>query len=127
MSEAARVPLKFKTKKHVVKQLFKLKPGVEYYFTFKGPMHVGKKIDDAKEPATLADVVDLNTGEFGQIICAKLVRDALTDAYANDTYVGKSFAIELMRVPEKRYNMLKTFIEIEPEEAPKAPAAGARK
>jgi hypothetical protein len=114
-------------KKHVTKQLFKLKPGVEYYFQFKGPMHVGKKIDDAKEPAILADVVDLSTGEFGQIICAKLVRDALNDAYANDTYVGKSFAVELMRVPEKRYNMLKTFIEIEAEEAPKPQAAGARK
>ena len=119
MSEA-RVPLKFKTKKHVVKQLFKLKPGVEYYFTFKGPMHTGKKVDDQKEPAVLADVVNLDTGELGQIICPKLIRDALAENYTGESYVGKSFAIELMRVPEKRYNLLKTFNEIEPEEAPKA-------
>lgn len=123
--DTERVPLKFKTKKHVVKQLFKMKPGQEYYFKFTGPMHVGKKIDDAKEAATLADVVELTTGELGQIICAKLLREALIESYTGDSYVGKSFAIELARVPEKRYNMLKTFNEIEMDEAPKAEPAKA--
>jgi len=109
---------KFKVKRHVVKQLFKIKPGVEYYLLFTGKMHIGKKIEDNKEAATLADVTNLATGEIGQIICPKLIRDALSEEYPSDSYVGKAFAIELMRVPDKRYNLLRTFIEIEPDEAP---------
>jgi hypothetical protein len=120
MAEVTKVPFTFKTKKFVVKQLFKIKPGVEYYFKATGPMHIGKQIDDQKEAATLMDVIDLPTGELGQIICGKLLRDSLAENYPNHSYVGKAFCIELMKVPEKRYNMLKTFNEIDLDEAPKA-------
>lgn len=122
MAEAQKIPFTFKTKKVVVKQLFKMKPGVEYYFKLTGPMHIGRQIDDQKEAATLMDVIDLPTGELGQIICPKLIRDALNEGYTNNSYVGKAFAIELMKVPEKRYNLLKTFNEIDVDEAPKVAA-----
>jgi hypothetical protein len=119
-------PPKFKRKAIVVRPLFKMRPGVEYYFKLVGPFHLGKKIDDSKEPATLCNVVDLTTGEEGQIICGKLLREQIAESYPNDSFVGKSFAMEFMRVPDKRYNVIKTLNEIEPEEAQtSAPKSGA--
>lgn len=108
---------KFKVRKMIERQLFKIKPGIEYYFKLSAPMYVGKKIDDQKEAATLCYCVDLTSGEEGQIILGKILRDSLNENYPKDTYVGKSFAIELMKVPDKRYNILKTFNEIDPTEA----------
>lgn len=118
----ATVPLKFKKLKTVVRPVLKLTPGVEYYIKIAGPLHLGRSVADDKEPATLCNIVDLNTGEEMQIVAPKLLREALTENYEKETYIGKCFAIELMRVPDKRYNLLKTFIEIEAEETPKSAA-----
>lgn len=127
-TQAAPTTPKFKKKAIVVRPLFKMRPGVEYYFKVTGPLHLGKKIDDSKEPATLCNVVDLTTGEEGQIICGKLLREQLVESYPNESFVGKSFAMEFMRVPDKRYNIIKTLNEIEPDEAKtEAPKSGGKK
>ena len=48
------LPGKFKKVKAVVRPVLKLTPGVEVYFKVTGPLHLGRKVDDNKEPATLA-------------------------------------------------------------------------
>lgn len=134
MEAATRVPMKFKRLKAVVRPQLKLMAGVEVHVKIVGPMHLGKQLKDDKEPATLVDIVNLDTGEEMQIILPKIVREVLAEQYPSDKYIGKCFALELMRVPEKRYNLVKTLVEIEPDEAqvavPKQPAAagnGAKK
>lgn len=92
--------------KHVTLPLFKMIPGVERYFLVDGAMFVGKQVDDKKEPATLMNVTDLETGEEGQIICPFLLIEALNADYPDNAYVGKMFAISLTRVPEKKYNLV---------------------
>jgi hypothetical protein len=131
MATENKVPFKFKKVGLVVRPQLKIKTGVEYYVRFAGPLHLGKKIDDDKEPAHLCDIVDLSTNEEMQIVVGKVMRDSLVEKYPNDTYVGKCFAFELMKVPDKRYNILKTFIEIAPDEAqvtqPKEAAPAGKK
>lgn len=127
-TETGKVPLAgFKRVRHVTRPQLKLTPGVEYYVKFQGPAHLGEKVADNKDPATLIDVVDLRTGEEMNIIAPAVFLKELNKAYPGESYIGKSFAFELMKVPEKRYNLLKTFIEIAPEETPKpAVVAGKR-
>lgn len=122
----------FKVKKMVTVPLLKIKPGVEYYIRVTGPMHEGKKIDDRKEPAILMNVQELPTNKPAQIIVGKLMRDALNEQYPNSAYVGKCFAFQIdkdQNNPERKYNLLTTLNEIEPDESevsvPKA--AGAKK
>jgi hypothetical protein len=97
---------KFQKIRSVTLNVIKLVPGQPRYLAFLGAMHVGKQIDDAKEPATLARVVDLDTGEEGQIICPTVLQQEMRGAYEGDSYVGKAFEIVTTKVPEKRYNLV---------------------
>ena len=115
---------KFKVKKHVTLPLLKIKPnGLPAFVRFEGAMFLGKKIetgseaDKKKEPATLAHVVNLETGEEMQIICPMMLRTQLTEAYPSDAYVGHCFAVRITRDPEKKYNHV-SITEIEPESEP---------
>lgn len=116
METPERVPMKFKRLKPVVRPLLKLMAGVEVHVRITGPMHLGKQIKDDKEPATLVDILNLDNGEEMQMILPKIVREALAEQFPSDKYVGRCFALELMRVPEKRYNLVRTLVEIEPDE-----------
>lgn len=107
----------FKVFKRVTAQLFKLKPGDEIFFLCDGPMHVGEKIGD-KEPATLMNVTNLETGEEGQIICGAVFQKELSRAYENNAYVGKKFWLKVTRIPEKKYNTYEIAEISETEEAP---------
>lgn len=111
----------FRVKKNVTLPVHKLKPGEERYFQFVNAMHVGKdtgQIMNGKkmEPATIADVIDLQTGELGVLICATVLYKEITEQYPDDDYVGKAFAITMTKVPEKKYNLY-SILEIEPDEA----------
>lgn len=110
--------MKFKTVKHVTLPLLKIKPnGAPVFVRFENPMFTGKKIDDNKPAAILAHVIDLETGEECQIICAKLLQDQLNESYPDNKYVGKSFRITLTKVPEKRYNLVGLMeIEVDPDD-----------
>ena len=111
----------FKVKASVTLPIFKLAAGVQRFFTFDGPMHIGKdtgQVMNGKkmEPATIANVTDLETGEMGVVICATVMSKEIAENYPGETYVGKSFAVTLIRVPEKKYNLYE-ILEIEPDEA----------
>ena len=93
----------------VTKPLFKMAQGVTRYFKFDSAMFVGKEIKESgsvskKEPATLAYVTDLETGEQGQFIVSAVLKSIMAEDYAGDAYVGKSFAIRQQRIPGKAYN-----------------------
>ena len=55
------------------------------------------------EPAMLANIVNLSTGEEMQTICNKVMESTLNEEYPDAGYVGKSFLIEQRSVPGKRY------------------------
>jgi hypothetical protein len=111
----ARVIGGFKVKKNVTVALFKLVPGEDNFFHVQGSMHIGEKIGD-REPATLMHVINMQTGEEGQIICPTILQKELAKQYENDTYVGKRFWLRITRVPEKKYNMVE-ISELEDEDA----------
>jgi len=111
-----KAPLRFKKIKAVTRPQLKLTAGIEYHIKFEAPVHQGERLQDDRDAAFLANVVNLDTGEEMQIVCPSVFRKELDRTYPGESYVGKCFAFELMRVPEKRYNMLKSFIEISVEE-----------
>lgn len=118
----------FKVKKNVTLPVIKLKPGEEAYLQFTGPMHVGKDTGQVMngrkmDPATIAEVMDLSTGELGVLICATVLQKELNDGYPDDSYIGKAFAITVTKVPEKKYNLY-SIIEIEVDEAQVEAPAG---
>lgn len=80
--------------------------GKPRYFKLTGPMHLGKKIDDQKEAATICNATDCETGEVGQIVCPTIFQKELNEQYPKDAYVGKFFEVILTRVPEKKYNIV---------------------
>lgn len=116
----------FKVKRNITLPLLKLEKNNEYYVKFDGPMFLGKEINPGKESsdvrkqaATLANVVNLETGELCQIICPLVLQHELNDAYPGEGYVGLCFAISLTRPEGKAYNLVQVT-EIEPSEAPGA-------
>jgi hypothetical protein len=98
--------------KNVTLPVLKLKAdGLARYFKITGPMHLGKKIDDQKEAATICTAIDCETGEVGQIVCPTVMQKELRESYQGESYVGKFFEVVLTRVPEKKYNIV-TLTEI---------------
>lgn len=106
----------FKKIRSVTLPLIKWVNGVEKYFRFDGAAFIGKEVKQTgtkkMEPATLAHVTDLESGEQGQIILATVLRKILDEEYPDNSYVGRSFAITQHRVDGKAYNTY-TIEEIE--------------
>jgi hypothetical protein len=115
----------FKISKRVTLPLFKIAPNTEYYFQIESAMFIGKEVKEGrggseakkKEPATLMRVINLETGELGQIICGAVLRGIFDDEYPEEKYVGKLFAIEMHKIVGKDYNGY-SVTEIERNEAP---------
>lgn len=108
----------FKEKKRVTLPVIKFEPGKPVFVKILGEMHLGKKTkgrgDKAQmEPATLAEVVDLNTGENGLIICATVLKSVLDENYPNNAYVGKGFKITKMEKREGRSYNEYDLVELE--------------
>lgn len=109
MATQQQAPAKFvpKVLKMVTLPVLKMTAdGKPRYFWFKGPMHVGKKIDDQKEAATLLEAVDCETGQVGQIVVPTVMRKELGEQYPKDAYVNKFFEVILTRVSNKNYNIV---------------------
>lgn len=105
----ATQPTKFTPKvlRNVTLPVLKLTAdGKPRYFKLTGPMHLGKKIDDQKEAATICNATDCETGEVGQIVCPTIFQKELNEQYPKDAYVDKFFEVILTRVPEKKYNIV---------------------
>lgn len=129
---------KFKKVRSVTLPLLKWKNDVERYYKIVSPMFKGQEISKTEydengvakpkqEPVTLANVIDLETGEEGQIIIGAVLAETWNrdEQYAGEQYVGKSFAITQKRDPSKKYNTY-TVIEIEVDETPSAPVKASK-
>lgn len=103
----------FKRKKLLTRPVLKMVENVPVYVKFEGPIYVGKELksdraqkegDKKREPAHLADVIDLASGEQAQIIAAAVVVSVLDENYPDKGYVGKCFSITKKgRAPGKQY------------------------
>lgn len=96
----------FKKLRAVTLPVLKMKKNEERFFLILAAMFEGKKIDDQKGPATLTRAVDLESGEYGVLICPTVMSKELSENYPNGGYVGKAFSVVLSNVPEKRYNIV---------------------
>lgn len=91
-------PSAVKVVKAVTLPVFKQQDNVTLYVKILEPIFTGKEIkakdgEKAMEPARIANVMNHETGEVGQLICNKVLESSLAEAYEKNTYVGKSFAI----------------------------------
>lgn len=88
-----------KRKKLLTRPVLKFEEGKPRYVKIQGAVYVGKEMkakagdDKKREPANLADVIDLETGEPAQIIISAVVKSVLDENYPNQSYVDKCFAI----------------------------------
>lgn len=117
-SQAVQGGAKFKRVATVIRAVLKMEVDTPVYVKFTGPMFVGKAIEDSKdgkkkEPAIIAPVINLETGEEAQIVMNRVLNSTLKETYADDSYVGKSFEIMKKTKREgKDYNDFALF-EIE--------------
>jgi len=97
--------------KQVTLPILKKVDDVTAYVAITGKIFTGKQVSgkDAEkmEPAQLANVVNLETGEECQIICNSVLKSTLEENYENASYVGKAFAITQYKVAGKRYKNYK--------------------
>jgi len=103
----------FVHKRLVTVPTLSLKDNEPKFLRIDAPMYTGKQIEEGKEPATLANVTDLDTGEQSTLIVNTVLHGILDEEYPNGAYVGLLFSIE--RLPKrqgKAYNGFKVF-EIE--------------
>jgi hypothetical protein len=130
MAKMAFTPV---TKKVLTRPLLKFMADAPHYVRIECAMYIGKEMKAAagekkKEPATLCDITDLETGEQAQMIVNAVVKSVLSESYTGDTYVGKCFSItKKTRTPGKSYDPF-NIVEIEdPAGAKVAPAPTAKK
>jgi len=133
--QTATTPAKFvpKIKGHVTLPQLKIVAGVFYYVKFLSTMALGKDIqvpdtvDPAtgeikkaakREPATIAQVLNLETGTPAQIVCSTVFRKEIEEQFKAGSYVGKCFMFRITKVAGKTYNL----VEISEIEDPTASA-----
>lgn len=115
----------FKVKRQVVFPLLKHKAGEVRCITITSAMYEGKEIVQKEQTAAerkmgtamLVKAIDLEPSPTRNVeyIVNAVLQGVLNDEYPNDSYVGKSFAInKLQPVEGKRYNTFE-ILEIEPE------------
>lgn len=70
-----------KIKKALTLPVLKLVKDVPTYIRFDSPMRIGKKVEADKDPAIVADVTDLETGEVFQFLVPAVVQGVLHDEF----------------------------------------------
>jgi hypothetical protein len=107
------IPFTPKRKKLLTRPVLKFVKDEPRYIKFEGAIYLGKEMkikegEKKKDPAHLADVVDLSTGELAQIIVNAVPMSVLKENYPGDSYVGKCFMImRQSRQPGKDYDPFK--------------------
>lgn len=126
----------FKTKKLLTIPNLKLIENQPVHIRITSAMFVGKEIKSRRnaapttqrEPATLVNAVNLDTGEECQVILSAIPKSTLTEGYPDDTYVGKCFRLtKLPRKEGKEYNGFKVEEIEDPAEAEAPPVGGKHK
>jgi len=92
--------IKFTRKKLLTRPTLSIKKeGDEIFFRIERPMYEGKPMKEKlkegekpKEPATLLDVINLETGEEMQLVVPAMLKSVLSEDYEGE-YTGKCFHI----------------------------------
>lgn len=88
---------KYKRVKALTGAVIQFAVGVARVLRIDTPMEISTRKEKAgakkMEPATVCQVTDIETGETGTMICAKVIRSSLEEGYPNGGYVGKAFEI----------------------------------
>lgn len=77
---------KFKVKKNLTMPVVKLLLDKPVYIRVEEPMKIGKKVDDKKDEAVLMTVVNLESGEIGQLLVPSVMQGILHDEYGAPKY-----------------------------------------
>jgi hypothetical protein len=119
----ASTGFKFKVKKHVTLPLLKQEDGKPIYIKTTGAIFQAKELEgqrarknaegQVQQPPHLMHVTNLETGEEMQIIANEVLKSTLEDAYPNESYVGKSFAVERKPIQKGKKYATFTVTEIE--------------
>lgn len=83
----------FKRKEQLVFPLLKHEPGKTIFVKFTSEPAPGKKIEEDKDPAMVARVIDLETGEECEMLVASVLLGILTEKFPQGI-TGHSFEIE---------------------------------
>lgn len=94
----------FKKIRSVTVTLLKLENNQPRYLYVTAPMFMGEKIDAKKDAAILLPVVDMETGEEGNVIAPAILQGELVKTYGGAEYVGKGFEVTKSRDPSVKYN-----------------------
>lgn len=103
----------FKSLKKLTLPTFKFEKDKTLYLLLLDVMHVGKKRGKPRlrpdgteeDPPTLCHVINMSTGEHGQIMCAAIINTELSESYPKYGYVGHAFGItKQARKEGKRYD-----------------------
>ena len=113
------MPFEPKTKKVLTRPTFKTVVDVPLYVKIQDKMFIGKervgrdgKKSD-KAPPTVINVMNLETGELGQVLANTILKQTLEEEYPNDGYVNLCFAITKQKRKEgKQYDPF-NILEIE--------------
>lgn len=65
----------------------------EYFFRFEAPIVDKPDRENPDRPIHIGRVIDLETGELGEVVLGKILHETLMEKYPDDAYVGKSFRI----------------------------------
>lgn len=104
--------MEFKRKKLLTRPVLKFVENEPNFVKIEGAIYLGKEMKGdvaadgkkKKEPAHLAEVIDLQTGELAQIIVSAVVLSVLNENYPDNSYVGKCFSITKKgKTPGKQY------------------------
>jgi hypothetical protein len=129
----------FKRLAEVTVALLKIKPDTEYYVKFTGAVHTGAEMPDevkvdpktgevtreARKPAQVAFVVDLEVMAPRQIVVSSVMHSELERAFPGSGYVGKCFGFKsLGKINGKQYNSIEIWQIEEPEGVPTMAVAG---
>lgn len=89
----------FKRVRTITRTVLRLTENETVYFTIEGPIYLGESSASQKrEPPSLIDVIDLETGEAGIVVAPLLLREHLNEGYPDNSYVGKSFEVTALSI-----------------------------
>ena len=120
----------FKVKRNVTLPTLSLNVGDVKFVRFDEAMYVGKIVkvkegEKAKEPPTLVNVTNMETGEQATLVVNAVLKSTIEEAYPGASYIGKTFRVEKMeKKAGKAYHGFK-IQEVEVEAEAVAPGAVA--
>ncbi|MGH8678169.1 MAG: hypothetical protein ACREUQ_07455 [Burkholderiales bacterium] len=96
----------FKIKRQITLPVLKMEDSVERYFKFTSDAYIGKEIEGSQmAPATVAQAIDLESGDAGIVVLNTIAVKELTAAYP-EGIKGKCFSMLKRSLEGKKYKAM---------------------